>query len=144
MTPELSIAIPFYNEEKIIELLVKELIDQLMEHKIDYELILINNGAKDRTEEIIKELSSKDRRIKPLKIEINQGYGFGVGSGLKKATGNYIGYMDGDFEVLPEDVIKVYKKAKETNADVCKGVRLVRAKGMRKLASVGYDLLFFF
>jgi len=140
---DLSIAIPFYNEEKTVKELTKRLVNEFEKNSIDYELILVDNGSWDKTPEIVEELAKKNKRIKPVHVKINQGYGFGILSGLNVANGKYIGYIDGDLEVLPSDVIKVYNKLRKEKADVCKGKRDIRSSaGFRKISSYLYDSLF--
>ena len=85
MKYELSIAIPFYNEEDNIKSVVKSLENELNKSRIDYELILINNGSSDSTPKIIEKLRKNNPRIKQVNIAKNQGYGFGIISGLNAA-----------------------------------------------------------
>jgi len=141
---ELSIVIPFYNEEKTIEPLADILINELKKNNINYELVLVNNGSSDSTPKIVDKLSNKYKDVKSVHVEINQGYGWGILNGLRVATGEYVGYMDGDLEISPEDIIKLYKRIKDTNADIGKGIRNHRERGILKnIASSGFDVLFF-
>src|SRR3989344_9384492 len=120
---DLSITIPFYNEEKTIEPLTRILINDLERNNINYELILVDNGSNDFTPKIVDKLANECEYVKSVHVEVNQGYGWGILNGLMVATGEYVGYMDGDLEILPEDIVKLYKKIKNANADVGKGVR---------------------
>lgn len=137
---ELSVAIPFYNEESNVRDVVKDLVSEFNKNKINYELILVNNGSKDSTPKIIKELKSENRRIKQVNIPKNQGYGWGVISGLNAARGDYLAYIDGDNQVHPKFLIKAYNKIKDANAAICTTIRVNR-KGtiIRKIASAGYN-----
>ena len=142
--PELSVVIPFYNEEKTIEPLTNTLINKFNKSNINYELILVDNGSSDNTPKIADNLSKKYKDVKTVHVKINQGYGFGILSGFKVSYGEYIGYMDGDFEIDPESIIKRYKKARKYNADIGKGIRDKKEANIFKaLASFGYDFLFF-
>ncbi len=142
---DLSIVIPFYDEEKTIEPLTKILIKELKKNNVNYELILVDNGSRDSTPKIVDELSGKYENVKSVHVKINQGYGWGILNGLKMAGGEYVGYMDGDLEIQPDGLLKLYKKVKITNADVGKGVRDRRESDTVKfILSVGYDILFFF
>jgi|SRR3989344_2015010 len=141
---DLSIAIPFYNEEKTVEPLTNILIKELKNNNINYELILVDNGSGDSTSKIVDKLAEKYEDVKSVHVKLNQGYGWGILNGLMVATGEYVGYMDGDFEIFPGDVAKVYKKIKDTNADIGKGTRDHREHGIFKnIASFGFDILFF-
>src|SRR3989344_8059999 len=114
--PDLSIVVPFYNEEETVELLTNTLINEFNKNNIDYELILVNNGSDDKTSEIVNKLSEKYKNVKAVHVKVNQGYGWGILNGLKIANGGYVGYMDGDFEIQPSGLLNVYKRIKETNA----------------------------
>ncbi len=141
---ELSIVIPLYNEEKSLKKVVSDLKKELIKNKIDFELVLVNNGSWDKTKDLINELSKEDKRVRTVHIVKNQGYGFGIINGLNTATSKYVGYIDGDGQIRPTDVIKCYNKIKETGSDICKGKR--RSKSgtfLRKFSSYFYDFLFF-
>jgi len=141
--PELSIAVPFHNEENNIEKLVNNLVKEFESNKINYELILVDNASEDRTSSIVDNLSKSNRKIKSIH-NTEKGYGVAILSGLKLASGEYVGYIDGDLEVLPSDVIKLYKKIKTSDADLIKGIKNMRSsKGLRKMASIFYDFFFF-
>src|SRR3989344_1280893 len=141
---DLSITIPFYNEEKTIEPLTRILINDLERNNINYELILVDNGSNDFTPKIVDKLANECEYVKSVHVEVNQGYGWGILNGLMVATGEFVGYMDGDLEILPEDIVKLYKKIKNANADVGKGVRDHKEHGVLKnIASFGFDALFF-
>lgn len=140
---DLSITIPFYNEEKTVGILTNILIDKFKKNHINYELILVNNGSNDKTPKIIDDLARKYSEVKAVHIKINQGYGFGILQGLKVSKGDYIGFIDGDLEVLPFDVIKVYNKIRKDDADICKGIKNIRGStGLRNLFSYFYDIIF--
>ena len=141
---ELSIIIPFYNEEGTVRPLVNVLINEFKRNKINYELIMVDNGSSDKTSEIVDELTRNNSHVKSVHIKVNEGYGWGVLNGLKIANGEYIGYMDGDFEIRPEGAVKLYKKIKENNADIGKGIRNKNESDtLKSIASYGYDILFF-
>lgn len=137
---ELSITIPFYNEEKNIENVVKPIVDLLNKNKIDYELVLINNGSKDKTGEIINSLMKKNKKIKKVVVEVNQGYGNGIINGLKFCNGKYIGWVDGDGQVEPQTLVNCYNKIKDSNLGMVKGIRETREDGINRIInSFGYN-----
>jgi glycosyltransferase involved in cell wall biosynthesis len=142
---ELSIVIPFYDEEETVEPLTNTLINEFNKNNINYELILVNNGSSDNTSKIVDKLSKTYKNVKTVHIKINQGYGWGILNGLKIANGEYVGHMDGDFEIQPLGLLNLYKRIKKTNADVGKGVRDKKESDILKyISSIGYDFLFFF
>lgn len=101
---KLSVVIPCYNEEKNIPLILEKFASVVK--RDDIEIILVNNGSTDSSEQALNELLPKYPFAKTVKIEINQGYGFGILSGLKETQGEYIGWTHADMQTDPEDVIK--------------------------------------
>lgn len=101
---KLSIAIPCYNEEKNIPLILEGF--NAVIKRDDIEVIIINNGSNDKSGEILNKVLPQYRFAKSVDIEVNQGYGFGIISGLKEAQGEYIGWTHGDLQTSPGDIIK--------------------------------------
>ena len=95
--PKVSVILPVYNAEKFL----KEAIDSILNQTFtDFELLLINDGSTDRSEEIIK--SYNDKRISYAKNEKNSGLINTLNRGIDLARGEYIARMDGDDIALPE------------------------------------------
>ncbi len=139
---DLSLAIPFYNEEDNVEDVVNGLGKELNQNKINYELILVNNGSSDSTPKIIKNLKKINSRIKQVNIKKNEGYGWGIINGLQAAKGKYIGYVDGDNQVHQKYIVHAYNKLMATDAAICLTRRLNRKEGFtRKIASIVYNLI---
>src|SRR3989344_4252239 len=90
-------------------------ISELKQSKIEFELICVNNGSSDNTELILADLQKRHKEIKILKINKNQGYGWGIITGLNAASGSYIGYTDGDGQVAVKDIVGVLDSLKERN-----------------------------
>lgn len=101
---KLSIVIPCYNESKNIPLIFSRFGDVI--ERTDVEVVLVDNGSTDNSEEVINELLPKYSFARSVKVEKNQGYGFGILSGLKEAKGTYIGWTHADMQTDPKDVIK--------------------------------------
>ncbi|MEK6816886.1 MAG: glycosyltransferase family 2 protein [Nanoarchaeota archaeon] len=142
ITMDLSIVIPLYNEESCAKRIADGIVRHLEESKIDYELVLVNNGSKDATPKIISELTESNPRIKHVNVEVNLGYGHGVHSGLKASKGDILGWIDGDEQVMSEDIIKLYNVMKAGDYDIAKGRRLVREDGLKRgIASLFYNTL---
>jgi polyisoprenyl-phosphate glycosyltransferase len=109
---ELSIVIPCYNEgDNIIPLFKK--IEAILVNKPDLEIIIVDNGSTDNTKKNI--LNSKlymNHKINVFNIEENIGYGHGIMSGVKVASGNFIGWCHADLQTDPEDVYNAFTKYK--------------------------------
>lgn len=101
---KLSIVVPCYNEEKNIPLVLEKF--QSVIKRDDVEVILVNNGSKDNSQLVLNELIPKYPFARTVLVEVNQGYGFGILSGLKEAKGDYIGWTHADMQTDPYDSIK--------------------------------------
>ncbi len=140
----LSLVIPFYNEEKSVEGVVNDLISELEKAAVDYQLVLVNNGSMDATPRMLEGLAGeKPDKIRVVHVPLNQGYGWGIISGLMVAEGEFIGYLCGDGQIRPRDVVRVFDRLKDEGYDLTKVKRVVRKDGIiRKALSIGYNLLF--
>ena len=109
---DISIIVPIYNAEKYIEKCVESLLNQT---KKELELILINDGSTDQTDEILKKY--KDKRIKYFKNK-NQGIGKTRNFGIDKATGKYIMFVDSDDYLESTACEELYNKAEKDKSDI--------------------------
>ncbi|MBS1996598.1 MAG: glycosyltransferase, partial [Cyanobacteria bacterium SZAS LIN-2] len=78
-----------------------------------------------------------------VELAQNQGYGGGIRAGLAAAKGQFIGYIDGDEQILAPDVARVFKAARASSADIVKVVRIIREDGLqRRVLTRVYNTLF--
>lgn len=101
---KLSIIVPCYNESKNIPLILEKFASVIK--RDDVEVILVNNGSTDNSQMVLDELLPKYLFSKVVKVEVNQGYGFGITSGLLEAKGEFIGYTHADMQTDPADPLK--------------------------------------
>ncbi len=138
----LSLALLFYNEEENVLGVVTGLKEALDAEKADYELLLVNNGSSDRTPSLIRELSGHDPRLKAVTVEKNLGYGWGAIQGMLSAEGEWVGFMAGDGQVDPADVVRLYRETKRSY-DLVKVRRAYRQDGfIRGVISDVYVMTF--
>ncbi|SCW85527.1 Glycosyltransferase involved in cell wall bisynthesis [Paenibacillus tianmuensis] len=104
MKVKLSVVVPCFNEEKNIPLIFSKF-DEVIKRD-DIEVILVNNGSKDNSEAILNELLPKYHFARTVKVEVNQGYGFGILTGLQYAKGEFLGWTHADMQTDPHDVVK--------------------------------------
>ena len=142
---KLSVIIPAYNEEKtIIETLKR--IQSTKKNKIDYEIIVINDGSKDNTLNLLK--SNSELYDKLIEYENNLGKGFAVKKGIEASSGEYIIFQDADLEYDPVDFDKFIDLIINFNVDGIIGSRFVYSRFTRShniMNKFGnYILTFFF
>jgi glycosyltransferase involved in cell wall biosynthesis len=99
-----SIVVPCYNEEENIPLILERFSSAIKQD--DIEVILVNNGSTDRSEDVLAELLPKYPFARTVFVPVNQGYGYGILQGLKSTTGDYIGWTHADMQTDPADVLK--------------------------------------
>ena len=99
----ISLVVPCYNEEESLPIFYKEAskIAQQMEisHGADFEFIFVDDGSKDRTLQIARELHRKDARVRYISFSRNFGKEAGIYAGLKAAKGDYVATMDADLQL---------------------------------------------
>ncbi len=111
---KISIIVPVYNAEPFLNECIDSLVRQTLE---DVEIICINDGSTDQSQEILNYFSSIDRRIKVIN-QSNKGIGYSRNLGLTLASGEYVSFVDADDYVELDAYELAYKKAKETNCDL--------------------------
>ncbi|WJV63244.1 glycosyltransferase family 2 protein [Pectobacteriaceae bacterium CE70] len=100
-----SLIIPCYNESKNIPLLLTRC-ERLLRELTDIEVILIDNGSTDETPAVLEHLLPQYPGCRSVRIETNQGYGFGILSGLRAAQGDLMGWTHADMQTDPFDIIQ--------------------------------------
>ncbi|CAI9110911.1 OLC1v1011012C1 [Oldenlandia corymbosa var. corymbosa] len=142
-----SIIVPTYNERLNIALIIYLIFKHLP--NVDFEIIVVDDGSPDGTQDIVKQLQSvygENRvllRPRPKKL----GLGTAYIHGLKHASGNFVVIMDADLSHHPKYLASFIKKQMETGADIVTGTRYVKGGGvhgwnlMRKLTSRGANVL---
>lgn len=116
---KITIIIPAYNEEESLPFLYERL-DKLMENmkNYDFEILFVNDGSKDKTISIIKELREKDKRISYVDFSRNLGKEIAMIAGLDYATGDCVIFMDADLQDPPELIPELVKYWEEGYDDV--------------------------
>ncbi|QJR16495.1 glycosyltransferase family 2 protein [Usitatibacter palustris] len=118
----LSITIPIYNEEESIPLLHAALVKVLEGIGKPFEIILVNDGSSDGSEQVLKELADRDPRVKVITFRRNFGQTAAMMAGIDHASGDIIIPMDGDMQNDPADIPKLLAKLDE-GYDVVSGWR---------------------
>ncbi|MCX7760742.1 MAG: glycosyltransferase family 2 protein [Hydrogenothermaceae bacterium] len=123
---DISVVIPIYNEEENLPILyqkLKSVLEDLREKEgKSYEIVFVNDGSKDRSWEIIKELAEKDSAVVGVNFRRNFGQTAAMSAGFEVAKGDVIITMDGDLQNDPEDIPKLLQKIEE-GYDIVSGWR---------------------
>lgn len=113
---KLSVIIPVYNSEKTIRQLIEKLQATLSE--ISFEIVMVNDGSRDRSEQVCRELSDAYANVRFISLRRNYGEFNAVMCGLNWAYGNYCVMIDDDFQNPPEEILKLVETAESGDYDV--------------------------
>ncbi|MBN2635436.1 MAG: glycosyltransferase family 2 protein [Prolixibacteraceae bacterium] len=119
----ISVVIPVLNESSLISKLLDETFQQLNETGENFEVVCIDDGSTDTTLSELIDFREKNKKLKIISLSRNFGLQAALTAGLEYANGNIVVIMDGDFQDPPELIPVLYKKMKETNADIVTAVR---------------------
>ncbi|MGN1323870.1 MAG: glycosyltransferase family 2 protein [Bacilli bacterium] len=134
---KISIIVPCYNEEQAIPFFYDEITKIAEEMKNNFEFIFINDGSKDKTIEVIKQYSKKDKRVKYIHFSRNFGKEAAMLAGLKLSTGDYVAIMDADLQDPPSLLPQMLNILEDPNNDYdCVGTRRVTRKGEPPIRSL--------
>lgn len=130
----LSVFFPAYNEEANIENTVLKAKRVLQEIAGKWEIIIVNDGSKDKTGDIAKKLSENDKRVRVITHSPNRGYGASLKSGFYNSRYPWIAFTDSDGQFDFSEIKKFIDEQHQTEADLVLGYRLRRADSFaRKL-----------
>ena len=129
MKKKISIVVPCYNEEESLPHFYKEIkkVEKSMDY-LSFEYIFVNDGSRDKTLEILRDLAKKDKKVRYISLSRNFGKEGAMLAGLDASTGDYITVMDADLQDPPTLLIEMYKGITEEGYD-CVGTRRVTRKG---------------
>lgn len=110
----ISVIIPVYNAEKTISKCIDSVLCQTYQ---DFEILLINDGSPDNSEEVCLKYAESDERVRYIKKE-NGGVSTARNRGINEAKGEYVSFIDSDDWIEPETLDVLFKSAKANNADI--------------------------
>jgi dolichol-phosphate mannosyltransferase len=120
-----SLVIPLYNEEEVIHETIKRVTAVMSNKDFEYEIVFVNDGSKDKTEEIVKGYSKEDKHIKLISLSRNFGHQTAITAGMDNAVGDAVIVMDADLQDPPEVVLQMIDKFNE-GYDVVYAIRAKR------------------
>jgi glycosyltransferase involved in cell wall biosynthesis len=127
----ISLVIPAFNEEDGLEELFRRVVAASAQWGDDFELILVDDGSRDRTLEIATRLAATDSRLKVISLSRNFGHQPAVSAGLFHASGSIVSVMDADLQDPPEELGQFIDKVRE-GYDVVYAIRTKRKEGILK------------
>jgi polyisoprenyl-phosphate glycosyltransferase len=125
MPPELSIVIPFLNEEHVLPLL-RERLESIQNRPSHWELLFVSDGSSDGSSRFIETWASKDPSVKLIVLTRNFGHQNAVSAGLSFASGDCVGIMDADLQDEPEILLDMYRTLRREKVDIVYAVRAAR------------------
>ena len=132
----ISIVVPCFNEQESIPIFYDEIIkvEDKMKDKVNFEIIFVDDGSKDQTLKVAKDLNKKDKKVKYISFSRNFGKEAGMLAGLEKSKGDYVAIMDVDLQDPPDLLVKMYQGIVNDGYD-CIATRRVTRKGESKIRS---------
>lgn len=125
-TYDLSIIIPLYNEDESLPELEAWIRKVAEENKLNYEIIMVDDGSNDGSWRIIQDLSTRNTRLKGIKFRRNYGKSAALHTGFNASRGDVVITMDADLQDSPDEIPGLYHMIKEEGFDLVSGWKKVR------------------
>ncbi len=124
----LSLVVPAYNEEAVLEVFYRETERVTARMDVEIEYLFVDDGSKDRTLSILREMAAKDKRVHYVSFSRNFGKEAAIYAGLQNAVGDYVVIMDADLQDPPTLLPQMLEAVVKDGYD-CVGTRRVSRKG---------------
>ena len=139
----ISLVIPIYNEELVIDELLNRSLTTLKEIGRPFEIIVVDDGSEDSSLQKLLDHRKKDERIKVVELSRNFGHQAAFTAGIRRSKGQYTVMMDGDLQDTPELIKDMFGKMQSGDYDIVNGYRKSRAEtGFRGLMFAIFHKLF--
>jgi len=138
----ISAVIPIFNEEDLIDELVRRVTASLEQTGEPYEAIFVDDGSSDRSVELLLEKKKENNNIKIISLSRNFGHQAAITAGLRHAKGDYIAVLDGDLQDPPELMQQMYDVLKTGEYDVAIGYRKERNDDQRRFLTRIFHYVF--
>ncbi len=139
----LSLVIPIFNEEKLIDELIKRTVAAIESFAGDYEIIFVDDGSTDGSLLKILSYREKNKKIKVISLSRNFGHQAAYTAGMEHAKGDILAMMDGDLQDPPELLADMYRKITQEDFDIVSGKRTGRkGRSGRNLYTAMFHLIF--
>ncbi|HWB62447.1 MAG TPA: glycosyltransferase family 2 protein [Chitinophagales bacterium] len=118
---QISIVVPLYNEEESLPELAAWIARVMNENHFTYEVIMVDDGSKDKSWQVVEKLAAENPNIKGIKFRVNYGKSAALNTGFKQAGGDVVITMDADLQDSPDEVPALYKMIMEDGYDLVSG-----------------------
>ncbi len=137
----LTVVLPVFNEEKIIEKSLRFLADTLQSVCLDYEILVVDDGSTDKTGTILHDLSHTIHGLRVLRHSRNQGLGGALQLGFREARKTLVFYTDSDMPFKYSDISQAVRAMESSGVDIIAGFRKNRAQEgvLRRMCSRAYN-----
>lgn len=132
MTKQISVVIPLFNEEESLPELHEWIVKVMREHDFTYEVILVDDGSKDGSWEVVKQLKAKDDNVKGISFQRNYGKSAALHEGFALAQGDVVITMDADLQDSPEEIPGLYAMITDEGYDLVSGWKKKRFDPLSK------------
>lgn len=134
----ISVVVPCYNEQESLPLFYTEITrvaeEMTSAHDVSFEFLFVNDGSKDDTLSILRDMAAKDKRVRYVSFSRNFGKEAGMFAGLENAKGDYVVVMDADLQHPPKFIPEMYGYVSSGEYD-CASTRRISRKGESKILS---------
>lgn len=129
---DISVVIPLYNEDESLPELIGWIGRVMTSHDFSYEIILVDDGSKDRSWQIIEEYASRDKHIRGIKFRRNYGKSAALHSGFQNAGGDVVITMDADMQDSPDEIPELFRMIQDEDYDMVSGWKKKRYDPLSK------------
>ncbi len=137
--PTVSIVAPLFNEEENVGELYRQVTENMADLGYDHELVLVDDGSRDSTANLIAALAAADPRVRPVHLSRNFGHQAAISAGIDRARGRAVVVMDGDLQDSPA-LLSRFLERWRAGYEVVYAIRTKRKEGLGK--RIGYALFY--
>ncbi len=128
----ISVVVPLFNEEESLQELCAWIDRVMQKNNYSYEVLLIDDGSKDKSWEVVEKISAENSNIKGIKFRRNYGKSAAINVGFEKAEGDVVITMDADLQDSPEEIPALYNKIAIEGFDLVSGWKAKRYDPLTK------------
>lgn len=118
---DISVVVPLFNEQESLRPLCEWIERVMKENNYSYEILLIDDGSKDGSWDLVEQLGRENENIKGVKFRRNYGKSAALNVGFERVEGDVVITMDADMQDSPDEIPSLYRMIKEENYDLVSG-----------------------